>query len=113
MILNFRYNIPSHITVLNIFLTRSSAAAARKLLDKEAESIKKYQLKVFRCFHCNTRIVVMRTSTGSVLPVEVTGEVGLLITEIFDHKKHTSHLKKCVKLRMEWERKKKRFLRTG
>ena len=112
MINNFYYKIPSHVAALYLVTLSYAIAKAKQLLEDDENVKKQYQLKPFRCGHCNQRIVVMNTSSGSVLPVEVPEDhIPYLMSEEFDSKRHTSHLKKCIPLRMEWEMKKKKFLR--
>jgi hypothetical protein len=65
--------------------------------------------KVFRCGHCDKRLVILITETGSVLPVEVEKE-DYDQDETFDHNIHKSHLLNCAKLASEWNLKKKVFL---
>jgi len=111
MINNFYYKIPSHISALYLLTLSYAIAKAKQLSEQEENVQKQYRLKPFRCGHCNQRLVVMRTETGSVLPVEVPEDhIPYLMSEKFDSKKHTSHLKKCIKLRLEWPMKQKRFL---
>ena len=114
MINNFYYRIQSHVTVLYLITLKAAADRAKILLESEDNVQKIYQLKPYRCFHCNQRLVVMNTSTGSVLPVEIPEDhIPYLMSEVFDYKKHTSHLIKCIKLRMEWPMKQKQFLKRG
>jgi hypothetical protein len=111
MINNFYYKIPSHILALYWLTLDYAIAKAKRLVEENENAQKQYRLKPFRCFHCDQRLVIMRTSTGSVLPVEIPEDhIPYLMSEKFDSKKHTSHLKKCIKLRLEWPMKQKKFL---
>lgn len=69
------------------------------------------KLNIGKCGNCWTRIVIMNTQTGSILPVEV--EEGKEYTEddVFDYRKHKSHLLKCEEMRMRWERFKANYFR--
>lgn len=68
-------------------------------------------LKPYRCSHCSQRIVVLETTTGSVLPVEIAEGVKPPDEERdYDKDKDVSHLKNCPKLAAEWEKKKKKFI---
>lgn len=69
------------------------------------------QLKIHKCGDCGTRIVIMDTETGSILPVEVFNSEPIDPDEIYDCKKHISHLKNCEKLRARWPQFKKDFLK--
>lgn len=54
----------------------------------------------------------MNTSTGSVLPVEVTScEVTFYEDDEFDGKKHVSHLKNCEPMALAWEKKKVKWIK--
>ncbi|QQS35749.1 MAG: hypothetical protein IPM56_16130 [Ignavibacteriales bacterium] len=68
-------------------------------------------LKPFRCGHCKTRLVVMKTNNDSVIPVEIAeGELTLKDDCVFNSRDFVSHLKNCKKLQAEWNEKKKQFL---
>jgi len=65
----------------------------------QLDNTDKYKIgKVYPCKICGVKFVMMQTSTGSVLPVELNDqtsnppEAG---TEVFDPKVHRSHLKYC------------------
>ena len=63
-------------------------------------------VKSGKCEFCGCRIVVMTTETNSLLPAEIQEGVTIEKEEIFNPKKHKSHLKNCEKQRLNWERKK-------
>jgi len=63
-------------------------------------------VKSGKCEYCGTRIVVMTTTTGSLLPVEGQEGVDIQPPYIFDSKLHKSHLLACERQRHNWERKK-------
>ena len=65
-------------------------------------------LKVYRCRHCQSRFVVMQTPTGQLLPIEVTDQQ-FDEEEIFNWKKHKSHLLECIPRRMDWNDERKKF----
>lgn len=67
-------------------------------------------LKPFRCGHCKQRLTILYTETNSVLPVEIPEGPVTIEDETFNSSTHTSHLKNCIKLRYEWEEKKKKYL---
>ena len=67
-------------------------------------------LKPFRCGHCKQRLVILHTETNSVLPVEIPEGPVTIEDELFNSSVHKSHLKNCIKLRQEWEEKKKKYL---
>lgn len=67
-------------------------------------------LKVYRCVHCMVRFVVMDTPTNQLLPVEIKDNEVIDDDEIFNSKKHTSHLLKCVPRRMDWNIVRKKFV---
>jgi hypothetical protein len=60
------------------------------------------ELKTVRCGDCNTRIVIMRTQTGNILPVEVEPGKHYDDDDTFDHLVHKSHLLNCIPLRLRW-----------
>lgn len=68
--------------------------------------------KYFKCSDCQTRVVVLHTSTGSFIPVEAEQDRTYLANEIFDSSVHTSHLKNCLPLARRWEKLKKMFLKA-
>ena len=69
-------------------------------------------LKVGRCEFCKQLLVVMDTSTGSVLPVEVNSkDVKINVDEEFDSKKFKSHLLNCSKQQAAWNIKKKKIMK--
>ena len=70
-------------------------------------------IKAYRCSHCNQRIVVLETRTGSYLPVEIEDGKITIADEEFDGSKHNSHLKNCPPLALEWEIKKKKFIQRN
>lgn len=59
-------------------------------------------LKVHKCGDCDTRIVIMDTQTGQILPVEVEPGKTYEDTEVFNYKIHKSHLLKCEAMRLRW-----------
>ncbi|HQI42434.1 MAG TPA: hypothetical protein PK665_15170 [Ignavibacteriaceae bacterium] len=61
-------------------------------------------LNVKKCGNCWTRIVIMNTKTGSILPVEVEEGKTYTDDDVFDYKIHKSHLLKCVEMRNRWKR---------
>ena len=65
------------------------------------------RLKIYRCKHCYARFVIMWTQTRSILPVEVGDGDGYDDDEIFDSKKHKSHLLTCIPRRMDWAKEQK------
>lgn len=70
-------------------------------------------LKPYRCSHCNQRMVVLETRTGSYLPVEIPEGKIIIEEEEFDGSKHKSHLIKCEPLRNEWDKKKQKFIQRN
>jgi len=66
-------------------------------------------MKVYRCQHCKTRFVVMETQTHEYLPVEIGDNETIDDDEIFNWRKHKSHLLKCIPRRMDWNIKRKQF----
>ncbi len=52
----------------------------------------------------------MNTQTRSILPVEVGNSDGYDEDEIFDYRKHKSHLITCAARRMDWGREQKFIL---
>lgn len=68
-------------------------------------------LKIYRCEHCNQKVVVMATEIDSVLPVEVHDDEIFTTEDVFDLKIHKSHLLNCEGLQLDWPKKKRRFLR--
>ena len=60
--------------------------------------------------HCNVRFVVMDTSTGTVLPVEVKDSETFDEDEVFNGKKHKSHLLNCIPRRMDWNNVRQKFI---
>jgi hypothetical protein len=67
--------------------------------------------KIYRCGFCNTRIVVLDTIAGTVLPVEVKEGVEYTTDDEFDSKAgHVSHLLNCPQLQETWNEKRRPFL---
>lgn len=66
-------------------------------------------LKVFRCVHCKTRFVVMKTKTFTYLPVEVEDDQQFDDDEVFESSKHKSHLLSCLPRRNDWDKFKRKF----
>ena len=67
-------------------------------------------LKIYKCQHCKTRFVAMRTFTQSLLPVEVENGQEYDDDDMFDEKRHKSHLLTCLPRRLEWKFIKKKML---
>ena len=108
MIINFYYRIPEHVTALSLILLPGTIQRLKPSRRISGPIIK---LKPFRCGECNTRIVVMNTTTGSVIPVEVLKDSNPYTPQDeFNPKKHISHLMNCEALRKKWAYKKRRFL---
>ena len=68
-------------------------------------------LPVGRCEFCPQLVVVMDTSTGSVLPVEVESKnVKIAFDEEFDSVKYKSHLLNCAKQAAAWKEKRSGYI---
>lgn len=81
--------------------------------NKDTTLLQQEAVRVFKCGHCGTRLVVLPTRTESVLPVEFDENITYASDDEFDSAVHKSHLLTCVKLRLEWQEKKKRFLKQA
>ena len=51
----------------------------------------------------------METATHEYLPVEIGNNESIDEDEIFNYKRHKSHLLNCIPRRMDWNQKKKQF----
>jgi len=69
-------------------------------------------MKTGKCEFCNKALIVLPTSNGSVLPVEV--QSGRIYTDddVYDAKKDRSHLLSCKPQAQGWQLKKKKYIKA-
>lgn len=60
-------------------------------------------LKVFKCKHCNVKFVLLKTKNQKrFVPVEVDNVEIPKEDEVYDQKRHISHLRNCEKRAADW-----------
>lgn len=67
-------------------------------------------MKTGICEYCQCKLVIMDTSTGVVLPVERQEGQIYSDDDVFNYRVHKSHLLNCIPMRMNWNRKRKKYL---
>jgi hypothetical protein len=81
-------------------------------MQENNDKIPQRYLKPGKCEFCGALLVVMFTSKGSALPVEVNDKnIKINDDEQFDCRKYKSHLLNCKKQQEAWEEKKKKFIK--
>jgi hypothetical protein len=55
------------------------------------------------------RFVAMQTNTSEILPVEVAEGQEYDEDEVFNYRKHKSHLLTCIPRRMDWNKVRRKF----